>query len=372
MHYKSLGMQHIIYGFAIGLVAACGQQSAQTPAGTQPVTLRSGKAMLTLDAWGGAITGFQLQGDSVNPFSWALTSADMPPNNQAGAPFKGHFLCLGRWGAPTAGEMAAGVPHNGQAGNGYWLVDSTTQPGKLLLKATATLDGIVAERLFSWVGNSGTVWQATETVQSTLTVARPYNIVQHATIGAPFLDTATRIYSNAADGFLQALCYPSPAKYAYQWPIAHLDTTLRTADLRSSATAESYVSTHVFTDSLGWIAAVNPATGLCLGYVWRTADYPWLNLWHQVKDGKPWAKGLEFGTTGVGKSYQELLAADTRFKGQASYFFLDAGEKISKSYYCFLTRLPANVRSIDAIGITANHFELLDKSTGSTYQISLQ
>jgi hypothetical protein len=68
---------------------------------------------LSINLFGGALVDFRLSEQSLNPYAWRLSTDEIPPNNRNGAPFQGHFLCLGRWGAPTAGEIRAGVPHNG-------------------------------------------------------------------------------------------------------------------------------------------------------------------------------------------------------------------------------------------------------------------
>ena len=44
----------------------------------------------------------------------------MPANNKAGAPYQGHFACIGRWGEPSAGEIKAGLPNHGEAANILW------------------------------------------------------------------------------------------------------------------------------------------------------------------------------------------------------------------------------------------------------------
>lgn len=335
------------------------------------VYIQQASAKLGIDIMGGAIVDFQLANDSVNPFTWKVTREQMPVNNQSGAVFQGHFLCLGRWGAPTAGEMAAGVPHNGQAGAGFWQVDSTTESGSLLMQASAPLDGVDVTRKLQWKGKQA-LWQAIETVTNTTSIARPFNIVQHVTIGAPFLDTATRIFTNATDGFMQSLSYPNPHAFAYTWPNGLLDSSRKPVDLRQSHTPESYVSTHIFSDSIGWVVAFNPTTGHLLGYWFSTSAYPWINIWHQMQDGKPWAKGLEFGTTGIGKSYQELMATDTRFKGRASFFLLDAGEQVEKSYYCFLTKLPPGTMAVNKVELTSTGIVIHTESGQPPLSLSFQ
>ena len=98
-----------------------------------------------------------------------------------------------------------------------------------------------------------------------------------------------------------------------------------------------------------------------MGYVWKTKDYPWLNLWQQWVDGKLWAKGLEFGTSGIGRSYQELLAVDTRFHGRSSYLFLDATETLDKSYLCFELAIPADFQGVSALKLEKSSVEIREK-----------
>src|SRR3546814_11782552 len=70
---------------------------------------------------GGAVRDFHLKnGTSLNPLSFVMEPEDMPLNNRNGAPYQGHFLCLGRWGEPSDGERKAGVPNHGQAANLLW------------------------------------------------------------------------------------------------------------------------------------------------------------------------------------------------------------------------------------------------------------
>jgi hypothetical protein len=122
------------------------------------------------------------------------------------------------------------------------------------------------------------------------------------------------------------------------------------------------VSTHIFRDSLGWITALHPKSGLLIGYLWLVKDYPWVNVWQQWQDGKLWAKGLEFGTTGIGKSYQDLLATDTRFYGVPSMVLLDAGEKISKSYLMFTVAVPPGFQGVGSLQYNSNHIVIHEKS----------
>jgi len=71
------------------------------------VVLSNGTITVEISKMGGAFVSLQ-KGEKVNPLSWKLTKEQMPVNNRSGAVFQGHFLCTGRWGAPTDGETKAG------------------------------------------------------------------------------------------------------------------------------------------------------------------------------------------------------------------------------------------------------------------------
>ncbi|NDW09960.1 hypothetical protein D0T56_09895 [Dysgonomonas sp. 520] len=323
---------------------------------------------LSIDLNGGAMVDFRLTKENPNPFSWNIPIAEMPENNRKGAAFQGHFLCLGRWGSPTMGEMKAGVPHNGQSGNQMWNIVSFEGKSYLHIRSKAPLDGIVVNREIDF-DEQNTIFKVTDRIQSTISIGRPFNVVQHATIGPPFLSENTIIDSNAERGFMQHLSYPNPHKFEYVWPHAIIDTLGRTINLTRTDIQESYVSTHLFNDTIGWVTASNADNGLLLGYIWKTKEYPWINIWNEMKDGKPWAKGLEFGTAGIGQSYQDLLAVDTRFHGANSFFYLDALEEVDKSFLCFQVRIPQDYKGVSKIKIQGNKIVLIEKDVPDSRSI---
>ncbi len=321
-------------------------------AASEVIYLENKEARLGIDLWGGSFVEFKLKDSGVNPLSWKLTAAQMPANNQAGAPFAGHFLCLGRWGQPTEGEMAAGLPHNGQATNTLWTLGGA-KSNALKMHNEAPMDGMHVERHVKLDADQP-LFYVTESVTNTTSVGRLNNIVQHVTVGPPFLSKQTIIDSNADEGFLQKQSYPDPHAHAYHWPTAYSVEERQVIDLRSSDTPINYVSTHIYRDPYGWITALSPENGLLLGYLWKTDEYPWANIWHHNEDGQPVAKGLEFGTTGIGRPYQDLLATDTRFHGVSSFHFLDAGETLKKSFAAFLIEVPEGTKGVRSIEVVPN------------------
>lgn len=327
----------LIFGFG----AVCNAQS------DTEVTLSNGKCSLTLDRAGGMITSVTLNGSNINPLSWGLTNEQMPVNNRKGAPFRGHFICLGRWGDPTPGEIKAGMPNNGDITTRIWDVESFGDK-RIKLNAQSDLDLMTAERIME-IDDDAPLFLINDKVGNSSTVGRLFNIVQHATLGNPFLSGSTIVDCNASIGFMQDNWRPSPKYHSYYWPYGILTENGKRVDLRKSNGEESYVTTHLISDSIGWITAFSPESRIVLGYVWKTADYPWVNVWHQT-DGKiPVAKGLEFGTTGVGTPYQELIELDTSLEGVKSYFFFDALESVEKNFIGFMVELPEGCDGIEKI-----------------------
>src|SRR3954454_25228483 len=103
---------------------------------------------LTVDLYGGAITNFHLKENTINPLSFAFSKEQMPVNNRDGSPYQGHFLCLGKWGLPSAGEIKAGIPNHGEAANILWQL-TTKDQHSLHMHANAGLEGLQVERMIT-------------------------------------------------------------------------------------------------------------------------------------------------------------------------------------------------------------------------------
>ena len=295
---------------------------------------------LGIEKRGGHLMELRLADHDLNPLSWIKTKETMPTGAHKDAVYKGHFLCMGRTGMPSPGEMKAGVPMRGEQTGKVWTISSLSDR-VVEMECTAPLDGLKVSRRVE-LDEKASCFFVTEEFENTGSLGRPNNILQHATIGPPFLSKATLINSNAKQGFFHKFEYPDPHRCEDNFPVVRLNESGdQTTDLRISSDPVNYLFRHIFDSSAvyGWATAYDPASGLVLGYVWKNRDYPWINFWQQVKEGKPVAKGLEFGTAGIGESYRRLLETDTRFHGVPSWEYIDAGETIVKYYLCFLIEI---------------------------------
>ena len=317
------------------------------------LVLHNDSVTLSISRFGGAIVDFHFNNQQLNPLDWKVLPNDMPENNQKGAPFQGHFLCIGRWGSPTEGEKRAGIPHNGEPSNRWWKKDSLLLSGMLRMSVNAPLEQWQVNRRIKLYQNQA-CFEVEETLNNLLNSGRFTTIVQHATLGGTFLDESVLVNSNAGAGFNQNLISKSLSGFEYQWPIAYVDSLKNTIDLTKSNDSNGYVSTHVIDGEIGWATAANPGKRLLIGYVWKTSDYPWLHIWHGIKDGKLWAKGLEFGTTGLGDTFSPESMAALTFHGRNNNLFVDAKSSVTKKYVCFIMRIPENFSGVNSISFDKN------------------
>ena len=329
------------------------------------IVLKNDSVTLKVSRFGGAFTQFEFNDQQLNPLDWRIPVSEMPENNKKGAPFQGHFLCLGRWGSPTEGEIKSGIPHNGEPSNNWWK-DSITDSQTIKMKSLAPLEQWEVNRKIK-LSPRQALFEVEETFTNLQNTGRFTTIVQHATLGGAFLDENTVVNTNAGWGFNQSLATRSLSAYEYQWPNGFSDTLKTNLNLSLSKTTNGYVTTHVIDDPIGWATASNPSKHLLIGYVWKREDYPWLHIWHGIKNGKPWAKGIEFGTTGIGDTYPPETRATLSFHGWNNNRFVDALGSVTYKYYCFLVRIPSGSGKTVSIKLIDNQIEVVYVTDGRLF-----
>jgi len=326
------------------LAAICGY--------AQSVVLENGTAKMTWELAGGSLVGFELKELPLNPFTWETPTT----KNQARA--RGHFLCLDRWGAPSEAEKTAGMPFHGEASNVTWrLIGKTASDAEMAVQLP--LARIAVKRTVRLDGSSAVI---TESVTNEHPLGRVYNMVQHPTIGPPFLDETTVVDSNARRGFLQSSPMPNPEYPVVVWPQALKDgipVNLRYLHDDPNPAVVSFV----IDDAYGWVTAFHPAKGLLLGYIWKTSEYPWLNIWRHVEGGKPFARGLEFGTTGLHQPYPVLIQKG-RILDRPLLAFLDSAETVTRSWQVFYGKAPAGFAGVAAVRRVGDEWAIVGRGRG--------
>ena len=327
------------------LVAAAVASVADTSTDFEHILLKGDAAEVVIAVDGGAIADFHLGDDGLNPLGWKEEgeAAQSPP-------WRGHFLCLDRWGEPSAAEAANGMPFHGEASRLRWSVTSEPMVAGGFVTAEMAVDlplaGLAVKRSIA-LSKGKAFFTVSEEVTNANQLGRVYAVVQHPTIAPPFLDETTVIDANGRKGFMTYRPMPNPEDPAVSWPQALKDGEPVNVRFLIDDHDPNVVS-YTIDDDHGWYVAYNAAKGLLFGYIWRARDYPWLIDWRWADDGKPVARGLEFGTTALPWHYGILLAKGQIF-GRPLYEYLDAGKSATKSYAAFLFEIPVDYRGVHDI-----------------------
>ena len=340
----------------------------------EKILLRTPSSSMTISLSGGCIAGFQLNDSNpVNPLSWTSMPLAGGETDQEQRVRVGHFMCLDRWGAPSDAEARHGMPFHGEASLVSWTLER--QPQETDSGATATMfcelpmAGLRVHRQIVLDANVA-VARIVETISNTRPLGRIYNLVQHPTIAPPFLDENTVIDCNAGQGIHVNAPWPNVESTSFTWPMAR-DNAGSTDDLRHLVgPPDPNVASFVFPASVefGWTTASSPTQKLLLGYLWKVEDYPWFNAWRHWGDGKPAARGLEFGTTGLHRPFRELVSNNLVFD-KPVFEWIDAGETIKKSYLAFLAKIPANYQGVTDVRYDGKTLRLIERNTSSTIEI---
>lgn len=346
--------------FALCMTTYSASSSAEKSIeGRKLLVLKGQKASVAYDLSGGTMADFHLNGNSLNPFTW-----NWPDSGDTAARPMGHFVCFDRWGQPSENELKNGMPFHGEATSVEWMVlskpEQTAGGVTATLKCSLPIGGMTLTRTAK-LSDKSPVLTVKEVIKNENKLGRVYNIVQHPSIAPPFLDENVMIDSNAWKGYMQESPWPNPEEPVIYWPSIAYKGKL--VDLRNLTDDHNPgVTSFVFRDDVkyGWVTASNPGKGLLVGYIWDVKEYPWLNIWRNVANGKPAARGLEFGTTGLHRPFKDMLEKQTIFNTRLCEY-IDADVSTEKSYFVFLTEIPGNYNGVADIVYTNGKITLKER-----------
>ena len=341
----------------LALAAAAPSQNAVNDRAALVLETRISK--LVVELGGGSITDFHLADHPLNPLTWELK------NDTASPRLRGHFLCLDRWGQPSAAEQRNGMPFHGEAPRVPWRVVSqpSVQGNKQVAEMSASLPlaGLDVTRRIR-LSTDAAFFVVTERVTNRNKLGRIYNMVQHPSIAPPFLDERTLVDANARTGFMQSSPLPNPEQPKVEWP--HALNKDQPTDLRHlTGDPAPEVVSYTIDDEHGWVTASSISGGLLIGYIWKTSDYPWFNAWRDSNQGHPAARGLEFGTTGLHQPFP-ILVKKGRIFNRPLYAYIDAGESEARSYACFLFRIPQDYKGVARLTYVNGRLQLHEHGSG--------
>jgi len=325
------------------------------------IKLETSNVVLLVNIKGGAFFDFHLKDLPINPINWRL-------KDTLGPPFIGHFLCFDRWGPPTPAEEAYGFHHHGEASSEVWelLDEPAAENGSIKCSMMCTLPkgGMQLIRKIE-LSESEPVFFVKEEIKNLNKYGRMFNIVQHVSIAPPFLDTTTLFDNNTIKGFEgKEDGSLNQEEVVLKWSEAMHEG--EKVSFRQFKNKWPRVSTFLYdqNEKYGWVTACNAKENVMLGYVWETADYPWINIWRAMENSVPVAYGMEFGTTGLHETFP-VIAEKGKIFNQNIYDFIDADEVITKSFTAFLAKIPEDYKGVETIIIENSVLVIKEKNSVS-------
>jgi hypothetical protein len=269
------------------------------------------------------------------------------------ASYSGHSLCLDCFGPPSDLEASLGVTLHGEAGIANWICESDGAHGGLVVRAELPITGLQVQRKIQITPGESVV-RVEEQVRNLRDTPREIQWQQHATLGTPMVNAeSSSIAASVGKGRTWPLGYDGPcllpSDKQFDWP--YVDTQAHgRRDLRRPFTPPNGGFVVAVQQNprreIGFVSALNWELGLVFGYCFRSADFPWLTIWHEnrARDYAPWngrtrALGLEFGTTPLPVGKEEMARLRSNFEGSIDRTVPPHG-KLNASWLMFLADVP--------------------------------
>src|SRR5579863_2398021 len=203
---------------------------------------------------------------------------------------------------------------------------------------------------------------------------------EHATIGSPFLQSGvtvvdisgsrshTRPYTSVQAGEVERRL---KSDQNFNWPMAPgLDG--QSIDLRQTPEHPHYmdhVTTLLYPDrEYSWATAINLKKRLIVGWVFRTADFPWLQYWGFYPATGKLARGMEFSTQPYDIPRRDAVTMGSMFETPA-YKWLPAKSKLTTHFLLFYARVPDGFNKVDEVRFGNRELIVIDHAAGK--QIAL-
>lgn len=311
----------------------------------QTATLSNRVATLEINLQGGGITSYVLNEAPLNPFSWR---SKWTPGCD------GFFLCFDRIGPPSPADKKKGIPHHGEAHAVIWKVLEQTQHS-LRVQCNLPIVKMSVVREYHLYPDSA-ICRITDRFRNNNPFEKPYNILLHPSLGPPFLDTQVQVDCNASTGFVNTKKIAELPGKSVTWP------TVGAIDLRRMKDGRKGVVNFRTAPgvSSGWSCIANPAQGLLVGYLWNTADYPWLRVWREWQGNDPLALGVEFGTSPLAMPFEEIEKVGNLLD-LPTLQTLPPGGEIEHRFLLFLSKIPADYSGTENVTFESDRLVLKEK-----------
>lgn len=268
----------------------------------------------------------------------------------------GHNLCLDYFGPPSEAEAAQGMSTHGEAPSARWRKERlqvTTRQATLALGVRLPVARLRFRREIR-IERGESVAYIRETVVNENKQDHFFHWTQHVTFGPPFLNSETsRLALSGTKGMTVPGGYGGRELLAsgeeFRWPHAP-GAKGGKVDLRQPLSHRGLgFCAGVLLDprrAIEFVAAVNSAEHLLMGYCFRRQDFPWAVIWEEncSREVNPWrerteTRGMEFGSTPLPYTRREAFATAPLF-GTPMFSIVSARGRLTADYVTFLATVP--------------------------------
>jgi hypothetical protein len=276
----------------------------------------------------------------------------------------GHSLCFPYWGNPSPSEERAGMTFHGETGIVDWRLVSS---GNEQLELTAELPES-RTRFVRRLTVHGTVVWFDETATNEAAWDRPVSWCEHVTMGAPFLERGiTTFAASAARGRPN----DSAANVQQAWPHGHEnDKEIDLAAVRH-ATSGGEVNNYLVDPvrAIGYFAAFNPKYSLVFGYIFRRADFHWLNVWESFTP-ETFTRGMEISDTPVHGTARALVGTPSLWD-TPTFEWLEARGSLHKHFAAFSVAVPRGFHGVQDVLVEGSRLKIVERNGGPGVEIDL-
>lgn len=339
---------------------------AQTPTtweGFPGHVLSNGVIDVTVLSTGGTIPSVTLTADKQklnplwDPIRFAREAEKTAAVTRARRPGAGvgHFLCVDGFGGTSKEEQAAGLQGHGEAHRQVFHTKAMRNENGTRTLTLETELPLLQERLVRTyeVRDGENVVYVRSSLESLVAYDRPLVWAEHATIGSPFLEPgATAVDMPAKNAQTRPYTQPPRRRLAsgkdFEWPMAPLldgqlvdvrTPPVKLGSMDHTTALMDPARTHAY------VTAIHPQRKLIVGWIWRTADFPWVQSWDNYVQTGQLARGLEFSTQPYDVPRREAVDMGKMF-GTPTYQWLPAKSTVQKAWAMFYAAVPDGMTKV--------------------------
>lgn len=368
------------------LVAAWGQTDT-TFRGRKSWRLENDRLRVTVLQGGGHIAELVLKnppgGREVNPLwipPWPSIEPSTYKPDKHGAVYgadseaatlsgiMGHNVCFDYWGAPSPSEFRAGLSFHGEVSTLEWRRVSSS-PGEFTYSVDLPQSRTSLTRTLR-LRPGQPVLYFEETAENHASFDRAFGWVQHVTFGPPFVDAKASAFDASATRGERRL---ADQVHEFQWPTDG-DRDLRRFSQADRSDDMAYLLLDPKRD-IEFVSAVNTAFRQVVVYVFKRADFPWLNLWEQNRSrmNPPWkgvtqTRGMEFGNTRVSGTLRAYFRMPISWETPA-LGWLNAKATQKVRYLAVVAPIPAGFEGVSDVRIAGSEILIVGRPQEQTVRI---